>query len=312
MPLAIDGVLVCTKCKSELFFKNDQLTCINDNCNSTYSKSGSIYNFLGKSEDQDLNLSINKWDDFYAKTENASTYEKKYQIYMEDNYENVYSQIAEYHPLTSGTVFLEIGCGPMFLARAISNKCKLVVGIDFSISALRVAQKMLKEHNIKNYLLILGDIKKMPIKENSVDILYGGGVIEHFEDTSTALEELYRVLKPGGVSFNTVPHLNIGSLTYRQVWGNIPNFPILKQLAELIHIKLLGAKHMIFGYELSFLGTHLKHLHKKAGFKKVYVRKFETKLMFEFIPIARVRNFLDWLANNSPLFWPMIKVIGIK
>ena len=93
-----------------------------------------------------------------------------------------------------------------------------------------------------------------------------------------------RVLKKEGVSFNTAPYLNIGSLTYRQIWGNIPNFPILKQLAEFIHIKLLKGQHMIFGYEFSFLGSTLKKFHKKAGFEKIYVDKFKVKLAFDFVP----------------------------
>ena len=106
--------------------------------------------------------------------------------------------------------------------------------------------------------------------------------------------------------------LNIGSLTYRQLWGNIPNFPIIKQLAEFIHIKLLGGKHMRFGYELSFLPITLVNIHKKAGFKKIEVKYFDTKLLFELIPFTAVRNLLIKLAQNSPLFWPMIKVVATK
>lgn len=171
---------------------------------------------------------------------------------------------------------------------------------------------MLDGKGITNYQLILGDINKMPIKSNSIDLLYGGGVIEHCENTQTVINEIYRVLKPGGVSFNTVPYLNLGALTYRQIWGNIPEFPLLKQLAEFVHIKLLGARHMTFGYELSFSAGYLRALHKKAGFKKVTVDKFETKLMFDFIPFDFSRRVCIYLANHCRLFWPMIKVVAEK
>ena len=69
---------------------------------------------------------------------------------------------------------------------------------------------------------------------------------------------------------------------------------------------------MIFGYEFSFLGSHIKRMHKTAGFKEVYVDQFATKLLFEFVPFALLRKFFIYLAETSPLFWPMIKVVGVK
>lgn len=310
----LNKILACPICNNSLIKNSKELRCTNTGCKKTYKIiSEHIYSFLDTSQTDDTELSIEKWNEFYSDKTKFEDYEKRYQLYMEDNFSNVYRQLSEYKEFKKDeTIFLEIGCGPMFLARALSDKCKLVVGIDFSIEALKTAKAMLEKNKIKNYILIHGDIKNMPIKDDSIDIIYGGGVIEHFTDTYTAIQELYRVLKPSGISFNTVPHLNIGSLTYRQVWGNIPNFPVLKQIAEFIHIKLLKSKHMTFGYELSFLATHLKYLHSKAGFKKVEAKKFETKLMFEFIPTKILKDSMSWLANNSPLFWPMIKVIGTK
>jgi hypothetical protein len=119
------------------------------------------------------------------------------------------------------------------------------------------------------------------------------------------------LLKPGGISFNTVPCLNLGALIYRQIWGNIPNFPILKQIAEFIHIKIFRGKYMRFGYELSFLPSTMINIHKRAGFKKVKIDKFDTKLVFEYFP-KFFRPHLEKIANSSKLFWPMIKVIAEK
>ena len=119
---------------------------------------------------------------------------------------------------------------------------------------------------------------------------------------------MYRVLKNGGVSFNTVPYL--GTL-YRQVWGNIPDLPVLKQLAEFIHIMLLRGKHMTFGYEMSFLPYRMKKVHRQAGFNEVKIDRFDVELVLEYIPGFMARP-LAWLANNSRLFWPMMKVVGTK
>ena len=186
----------------------------------------------------------------------------------------------------------------------------LIIGIDFCLSALKIAKKLLDKKGITNYLLIQGDILKMPLKNSSIDFIYGGGVIEHFKNTQSCINELFRVLKVNGVVMNSVPYLNIGSI-YRQIFGNIPNIIILKQIAEFIHIKLLNGKHMIFGYEMSFLATTLKKIYKKAGFNKISVNKFEFELAFDFVPNSLKKPFV-WLANNSRFFWPMIKVVSKK
>ena len=45
---------------------------------------------------------------------------------------------------------------------------------------------------------IVGDIHNLPIKDNSIPAIICKSVLEHLEDPKKAVEELYRVLKPGG------------------------------------------------------------------------------------------------------------------
>ncbi len=301
--------ICCPSCKSDLFLKDDQLIC--SSCDATYSVlEGDILSIVPNMTD-DLMLSIEKWDELYRNQLARNELENNFKYYENRFKDDVVNQLIEAKALSSDTVYLEIGCGTFFLGQSLAKDVGLIIGIDFSPTALKIAKKMLDGKGISNYILIHGDIQKMPLKNDAVDLIYGGGVIEHFENTSTAVCELYRVLKQQGVSVNTVPHLNLGSLTYRQIWGNIPNFPILKQLAELIHIKLLGGKHMMFGYEFSFLPSTIKKIHINCGFTKVDVDKFKVKTDLEFVPKS-LRGYADYLCTNSKLFWPMIKVTAQK
>lgn len=259
---------------------------------------------------KEIKLSVEKWDKRYKEQLKNKTFYVDRGNYMKMYYEDTYRQLNEVKKI-KGNVYLEIGCGPFFMGQQLARQSKLIIGIDFAPSGLKIAKKMLDEKGIKNYLLIQGDILRMPIKENSIDLIYGGGVIEHFENTQKSVDEIYRVLAKKGVSFNTVPFLNLGALTYRQIWGDIPNFPVLKEIAEFVHIKLLKGKHMIFGYGLSFMGSTLRKVHKKAGFKKIIIDKFDANLLLEFLP-KFIRKPFIWIANNSRLFWAMIKVIGTK
>lgn len=260
----------------------------------------------------DLRLSITKWDQLYKKQLEDDSYITDEKKYIKNYFRDEYRQINECKKITKDLVYLEIGCGPMFFAQQISSKVKLVIGMDFSPAALKIAQKMFIEKGIKNYLFIQGDILNMPLKDDTVDLIYGCGVIEHFKNTQRCINELYRVLKKQGVSYNTVPYLNLGTLTYRQIWGNIPNLPILKQVAEFIHIKLLKEKYMVYGYEYSFLARTLRKIHRLAGFKKIRIEKVETLLLFTYIPSKLLKRICTYIATNNRLFWPAIKVIGQK
>lgn len=300
--------LCCPKCKSDLNYYNNFIVC--NKCSEKYEINDGIIKIIPKAT-ADIELSIDKWDENYKKQLDSESFYNDYEKYRSVFLYDVYKNIASEKDISSELVYLEIGCGPFFLGNYLANKTKLVIGIDFCPSALRIAKKLLDENGIKNYILIQGNILNLPLKSNKIDLIYGGGVIEHFENTQTCLDELCRVLRHDGVSINSVPYLNISSLTYRQIWGNIPNAPVLKQLAEFIHIKLLKKRHMRFGYEMSFLVDTLKKIHKKAGFGSVKVGNFKIKYSFDYAP-AFLRSFLSWLAGNFRFFWPMIKVVGRK
>lgn len=300
--------LCCPDCKNNLEEMVDFLFC--KNCQKKYPiKNGIIRMIPDLSED--LELSIKKWDKLYYNQLNNEIYYEEFNNYKKFYFQDTIDQLNNEKSIKENEVYLEIGCGSFFLGQELASNAGLIIGIDICPSALSIAKKMLDEKKISNYILIQGDILNLPIKNNSINLIYGGGVIEHFQNTEKCVNELFRVLKNDGISFNTVPCLNLGSLTYRQIWGNIPNVPVLKQIAEFIHIRLLKGRHMIFGYEMSFLPSTLKKIHKHAGFHDVKVDKFKVKITFDFLPIF-LKPFLSYLATNSRLFWPMIKVVGKK
>ena len=42
------------------------------------------------------------------------------------------------------------------------------------------------------------DAEHLPFRESSFDIVYSNGVLHHSENTEKCLDEVYRVLRPGG------------------------------------------------------------------------------------------------------------------
>lgn len=176
---------------------------------------------------------------------------------------------------TADTVYLEIGCGPAHIGEYLIKKYDVFfIGVDFNYEMLITLKKYFDESGYKKYLLICGDINAMPIRNDSIDFIYGGGVIEHFSDTNHIINESSRILKKDGVSFNTVPSLNFWWLV--RIHDTIPSFPVVKGLFEFIHYKIFKGeilkKHS--GYQLAFTRKELARLHKKNNFKDVSVESF--------------------------------------
>nr|WP_035917394.1 class I SAM-dependent methyltransferase [Flavimarina sp. Hel_I_48] len=53
---------------------------------------------------------------------------------------------------------------------------------------------------------IKADICDLPFDSNSYDIIFCNHVLEHIPDDHKAMQELYRVLKPGGMAVLQIPH----------------------------------------------------------------------------------------------------------
>ncbi len=104
--------------------------------------------------------------------------------------------------LLPGSRMLEGGCGrgnyvAYYTARGFS-----VVGLDF-------AQRALKTLRVRRPQLTLcgGDVSRLPFADDTFDLYYSGGVVEHFEGGAEAsLREARRVLKDDGVLLISVPY----------------------------------------------------------------------------------------------------------
>jgi len=75
-----------------------------------------------------------------------------------------------------------------------------VVGVDKSEEDIKIAKEKFPELNF-----VVGDVEELPFDKDSIDASYIINVI-HYVDAKKALQEIFRVLKPGGVCFI---HFNI-------------------------------------------------------------------------------------------------------
>lgn len=119
---------------------------------------------------------------------------------------------AESGPAVPLLDLLDIGCGtganlPM-LASAAGREGR-VTGIDFSPLALRFARDHLASLPVT---LLQGDALHLPFDDASFDVVTMLDVLEHLSDDRRSLQEVRRVLRPGGAYVFSVP-------AYQHLWS---------------------------------------------------------------------------------------------
>jgi SAM-dependent methyltransferase len=90
-----------------------------------------------------------------------------------------------------------------------------VVGIDVSIEIVAAARSQAQNRGIDAGQYLCGDVKKLPLRDNSIDLIISDSTLDHFPTEAeivTALEELGRVLADGGTLILTID--NKGNITY--------------------------------------------------------------------------------------------------
>ena len=123
--------------------------------------------------------------------------------------------------------FLECGAGTASVTRYLKLTYDFdVIALDNEFEAISLIGKLAEKDNI-HIKTIHSGIENIPLDDNSVDIVYLGGVLEYVEDVERCLKEINRILKEDGmIIFMVVPNvLNI------QVIGNVLMY--LKGLAGL-------------------------------------------------------------------------------
>ena len=92
---------------------------------------------------------------------------------------------------------LECACGTGLLSAVIAEKCRQLTATDFSEKMLKRAEKNCR--SFRNITYALADITALSFANGSFDKVVAGNVIHLLDNPLTALSELNRVCKDGGI-----------------------------------------------------------------------------------------------------------------
>ena len=103
--------------------------------------------------------------------------------------------------LKLGETVLDLGSGAgfdAFLAAKSVGKEGKVIGVDMTPEMTKKAKKNADKIGVGNIEFRLGEIEKLPVPDNSVDVVLSNCVINLSPDKRAVFGEIFRVLKPGG------------------------------------------------------------------------------------------------------------------
>jgi SAM-dependent methyltransferase len=92
----------------------------------------------------------------------------------------------------NGKMVVDIGCGPGNLYATVGGSPSVLIGVDISPGALKMAEEV-------GYIPLLADAHHLPLADGCADLVVANATIHHCDDMAKVLAEAARLVKPGGL-----------------------------------------------------------------------------------------------------------------
>jgi ubiquinone/menaquinone biosynthesis C-methylase UbiE len=210
---------------------------------------------------------------------------------------------------------LEVGCGLGTDGAQFAKAGAKYTGIDLTDAAVDLAKRRFELFDLPGTFRV-ADAETLDFRDNSFDLVYSHGVLHHTPDTTAAVREIHRVLRPGGKA--------VVMLSHRDSYNYRINISMLRRAG----VKLLkwnaGVKlvHLLTGEAEDSLYEHAQRLKDQSDYlsseeflsrntdgagnplARVYSRAEARELFKDFAHDELRTYFLNkrWL----PLFGPIL------
>lgn len=232
--------------------------------------------------------------------------------------------IEELNP-KNGEKLIDLGCGTGYYLFLLSNLgvSLRLTGLDNNQKAMGEARESLSSKNIK---FVFGDLHRMPFKNESFDKAVMSEVLEHLENDQRVLEEVLRILKPGGILVVSTPSINypffwdpINWLLYHLFSSHIKNgffSGIWSGHLRLYDLESLKKKFEKVGFkveiaeELTFWCLPFNHYLVNAAARLLYDVKISPKIADKISKFKQARKpliidiafrFVNWIDKINAL-----------
>ena len=175
--------------------------------NTNFPITGSDYNIICCKDcvfyslDRKIDVNQLQWKKLYETDYFANNNSTEWQQALHaKEVENRLNEIESCCPSERGN-FLDLGCGQGLVLSAASERGFVSYGLDIADNVDKVARESAKD-------LFIGNLFEASYSDDFFSVIYIDSVLEHVDEPIALLQEVYRILAPGGVLFIVVPNEN--------------------------------------------------------------------------------------------------------
>jgi len=160
--------------------------------------------------------------------------------------------------LKGDMTILDCGCGPGSITVGLAKKLNdggKIIGVDIEPSQVNIATAAAAASGVDNASFQVGDILHLPFEDETFDAVYSSAVLHHLPNPTTALKEMRRVIKNGGIIAVTEPDHS--------------SMIIYPEIPMVLEAKLFREKVMFRNGANPKLGRKLRCLLMQSGFRDI-------------------------------------------
>ncbi len=158
-----------------------------------------------------------------------------------------------------------------FAVQALQLNPEKVTGVDISEGMLDVGRRKIKERKLDHRIeLLSGDSENLPFEDNKFDAVTVGFGVRNFENLDRGLQEIYRVLRPGGMVV-ILEFSRPRRFPFRQIYSFYFKF-ILPKIGRIVSSDKAAYTYLPESVEAFPDGDDFIHILRQVGFKNTKCR----------------------------------------
>jgi SAM-dependent methyltransferase len=189
-----------------------------------------------------------------------------------------------------GQVVLDVGCREAPIAHVLAGD-NAVIGVDICPQGMLTGRPNALD---KGYAaLLVADAMRLPLADATVDVVIATDLLEHFVDPPALVDELARVLRPGGRLLASVPNL----VSYNNRLSILAGSGVGIELHQLLQ----GGRvvNPITGPRYPDQDQHLRWFTSRSLATMLALRGLRVRRRLGYDPVLSRLGGLDRLLRNS-------------
>ena len=187
-----------------------------------------------------------------------------------------------------GEIILDLCTGTGDIALEVLRKSEAhPIGLDISREMLDVAREKMRKSGLK-FPLVIADALKIPVADSSVDVITIGFGLRNLPDYDRAVEEMARVLKPGGRVYIlefAPPERNIFGFFY---WIYLRY--IMPILGDIVAGVKEDYRELAVSVRAFLTPVDMKKLLEKKGFKNFRATRLSFGIAYIYSGVLEAKN----------------------